>query len=170
MTDKIHVLPLEEVSLLRALHAAEPRPQHGGPLRLRLAELHSLGYSYAAIAAGAGVSRQRVHQIVAEELGVPKTPSAKASPQVKLVPPATAELLRWAWTASAPRRGSTHSNSLPTAAHTVLIDTVTDLVRDGVRFAAIADAVGVEQGAVRGRMLRAGITKRGVQAQTGDVA
>jgi plasmid maintenance system antidote protein VapI len=160
VTDKILELPLEEVALLASLGKSRDR----APLRARMVELHQAGYSYTAIAEGVGVTRQRVHQIVSAERAGPSQvqPRRKAR---KPVPPAIAETLVWAWTASASRRGSTVEGTLPAAAHRVLIDTITDLMRDKVTLAAVAEVLGVEEGTVRGRVLRAGVTRKAVRAE-----
>lgn len=167
MEPQFRELPLEERAFLRTLQRAKDKPRYWA----RLAELHDAGYSYTVLGKAMGVSRQRVHQLVAAANGTAK-PRAKAPrSEVKEVVPATMSLLEWAWTTSASRRGSTDDWSLPAAAHKILVDTVTELVSEGVRFAQIADALGVAEGTVRGRMLRAGVTRKGVrQEQVGDVA
>lgn len=161
-------LPDDTAAHLRALRSARD-PQW----KALAVAAHERGYSLGAIGAAAGVSRQRIHAIVTSSARLALADGDSAPPEVaghkrktraQALPADDAKLMAELWELSSARRGATRQASLTWRAHALLARQVTDLVRLGFSFDSMADAIGVDRRTFRGRMLRAGITRKGVNA------
>lgn len=162
-------LPDDTADRLRALRSA-----HDPQWKALAIAAHERGYSLGAIGAAAGVSRQRIHAIVTSTARMALADSITAPPEVEghkkkgsgtqALPSEDGKLLSELWNLSSARRGATRPETLTYRAHALLARQVTDLVRLGYSFDSMADAIGVDRRTFRGRMLRAGITRRGVRA------